>query len=367
MWLRCDPSPRRPARIRYAVTKLAAGLTVLSRRTPQVSLNVINPLVNALNGLIGPAASGALLQALAGSSATDVPRLEDVAGVTIDGAIEGELTSLKRTCCPCIDQCFVGPSAGESLAEFTVSVNRSPGCLFHVVDPQCWTSTAGGFFNDAFILGNAPTCTGTGSTTPVCRSGPVCGGSQPTPLPLVSPSKAGTPWCGLVFEDVTADASGNTAQFKNVLQASLSYVPAGATATSATGFRMDYGLCESIFWEICDTACQSGSCPLDRDCGHAEVMNDGTGRGLIDGSKHINFAGAQPIDGNKWAPLALEVMVKETALAACELAADCPAAATPAGCNELPGPETCTCVPLQDHCEAKEFLEQRKPTTLCGP
>jgi hypothetical protein len=359
-WLRCDPDDaRRPGRIRYAAVKLAAGIVVL-QRTSHASQDIA-ALEKALRDLIGKPAATTLLHRLLGGHGTDLPLLEDQAGTTIDeDKDEPELVALHRTCCPCIDDCTAGPSTGQSITEFRISVNRSPQCLFHAIDPQCWPSVVAGYANKTFLLSNAPACTG---GTPACRSGSICDSTLPAPMENASAPQAGTPWCGLVYEDVNADSNDVTAIFRNVLKVTTSNVP---PAGPVTGFRMDYGLCESTYWQMCDpmTPCEEGDCPITRDCGFARVGGTGvTGWARLDGTKRIQFKPGMPHDANLWAPLALEVLVKETALAACVPASACSKAATPSGCTALPGSDTCTC-PV-DHCTQTSFVSPVMQAPFC--
>jgi len=357
-WLNCDAdAASRAGRIRYAVTKLAAGIVVL-QRTGKAPLQVAR-LQQALGALIGETT---LLSKLARTAAADLPTLEGEAGQIIDASTnDPSLTTLQRTCCPCIDDCVVGPSTGESIAEFVIKVNRGPQCLFHVIDPQCWPSVVPGYVTQTFVVDNAPSCT---AGTPTCRSGRPCDTTLPAPLPQSSPPKAGTPWCGLLFEDVQTPANGVTGRFKNVLKVATSSVPP-APATQ-TGFRMDYGLCESPYWQMCDqnTPCPEGTCGVTRDCGFALVDDTGVpGWARLDGTKRIEFKTGLPHDANLWAPLALEVLVKETALATCVPAGNCAAAATPTGCVVLPGPEKCVCA--QDLCIQKSYVSPIKESPFC--
>jgi hypothetical protein len=374
-WLRCDPdAARRPARLRYAAVKLAAAIVLLGR-SPSTAA-ALNPLLLQLRQLIGP---NDLVDRLSHSNAADLAQLEDDAGTIIDQTQDQPaLTALHRTCCPCLDTCVVGPSGEVSMTEFDIIVNRDPQCLFHVIDPQCWPSVVPGYFNEVFILSNAATCT---SGPPTCRSASTCDTALPDPHRHSAPPAAGTPWCGLVYEDVEAESNGVTVQFRNVLKASTDFLPeptpaatpTGPTPTGATptpsvaGFRMDYGLCESIYWKMCDpgdTTCPEGDCPIIRDCGFAQVQGTGVaGWTRLEGSKHILFKGGLPHDGNLWAPLALEVLVKETAISAC-VANQCQAAQPQSGCL-LPGPQQCTCDESKDFCVLENSTGKKKPTTLC--
>lgn len=359
-WLRCAPEePRQRTRIRYAVIKLAATVVATSGQPGGIDPALINPMIAGLRTLIGPSH---LLAQLSHAGLTDVGQLQDQAGILIDGSAEPALVALQRTgCCACIDQCVVGENDNESLAEFTIKVNRSPQCIFHVVDPQCWPAVTAGHFTDVFVVGNGPACQG---TTPVCRSTDICDTTLPAPQKDTMPAAPGTPWCGLVYEDITADSGATTARFRNVLKANLASLPGGAASTAATGIRLDYGLCESRYWEMCGTECADGTCAIDRDCGHAQVEDTGTGAALIDGSKHIHFTSRPTFNCNNWAPLALEVLVQETAGAACSRASECPGAAAPGSCAEPSSTIECQCP--HDHCESQqETIGQTKPTTLC--
>ncbi|MFN8640247.1 MAG: hypothetical protein U0802_00760 [Candidatus Binatia bacterium] len=363
-WLRCDPDDAgRKGRIRYATQKLAAAIVILHQPHSGAQKTSVAPFITSLETLLG--AKTTLVEQLAESGLTDFSALRDKAGAIIDAATdEPSLMALQRTCCGCIDQCAVGPSMNETLAEFQIKVNRSPSCVFHAVDPQCWPHVTSGYFNDVFVLDAAP-CNG---ATPVCRTSDICI-TQAT-AKTSTPPTPGQPWCGLVYEDLTADTAGTSVSFENVLKANVGYLPAGATPDTATGLRLDYGMCESVKWEMCVPGCQSGSCLIDRDCGHAEVYDPGPGNAVIDGSKHIHFKSfasddpaAPPLDGNLWAPLVFEVMVEESAIAACSPASVCPRAAAPANCTEFPGPDNCECD--RDHCQQMDSVPQAKPTVLC--
>lgn len=357
-WLQCDPDDsRRPGRIRYAVVKLAAGIVAVGKLSPDVQ-----ELERALHDLIGKTT---LLKQLARWGAFDLPTLEDIAGAIIDEADEPALAALHRTCCPCIEECVAGPSTGESITEFRIKVNRNPPCLFHAVDPQCWPSAVPLYAAETFILSNAMPCAG---GAPVCRTTHPCVlGDSPISHP--TPPSAGKPWCGLVYEDVKAESNGVTANFRNILKVDMSSIPPSATPATATGIKMQYGLCESISWQMCDPtaqgpSCQSGDCPITRDCGFAWVDGTGVpGWAVVDGTKRIRFKAGLPHDANLWAPIALEVLVKETALAACSEAAMCPRAATPTGCTGLAGKDECTCP--RDHCVQQPFVAPLKESLFC--
>lgn len=355
-WLRCDGNAeRKQGRIRYATTRLAAGVVAAQRRG--LSPRVVQSLLATIDRLIGQTT---LVRQLQEAPSVDVSILEDEAGKIIDEAKDDpSLTMLQRTCCPCIDGCKVGPGTNEAIAEFTVKINRSPSCLFHVIDPQCWPSVVPGYVDETFLLDKTP-CSG---DDPVCRSGKICDPTLGDPQPLPMPPKAGTPWCGLLDEKVHAQSSGVTSKFENVLKVRTSYEP--ASGPPWTKSRMDYGLCESRSWEMCDTSgCKDGTCALAEDCGFAQV--DGTGiSGLasVDGAKHIQFKDGLPYDGNLWAPLALEVLVKETALALCEPASTSPEAVKPANCVEGPSPDKCKCP--ADYCTQLPHMSPIMATPFC--
>ncbi len=347
-WLRCDPDAiRRPGRIRYATVKLAAGIVLLQRSV--VPAAVVAPFKAALVQLVG---STHLVPKLGDSLATTLPGLEDDGAKIIDASAEPTLVDLQRTCCPCIEDCTVGPSPTETTAEFKIGINRGSQCLFHVIDPQCWPSVVPGYVTQTFVVQNSPPCK---FGKPRCRSDDPCDANLPPLQKKQNPAQAGTPWCGLAFEDVQNASSSWTSRFKNALKLKTQYLPSGATQANATGFRADYGLCESTYWQMCDPnasggqTCQEGTCPISRDCGYAKVGDTGVpGWAALSGTKRVRFNGGLPHDGNLWAPIALEVLVKETALATCVPAGSCPQAATPSGCTVLPGPEKCTCA--KDHC-----------------
>jgi hypothetical protein len=173
-----------------------------------------------------------------------------------------------------------------------------------------------------------------------------------------------TPWCGLLFEDAVADALGITTEFKNVLRVS-------AQKTNDTSYRMDYGLCESRSWEICDKNCQNGPCGIEYDCGKAQVQLSGiAGQSQLFGTKRLRFEPELPHDPNDWAKIGLEVMVKETALAACTWPTDCPGASPQPACpvptvqqGSTTTPPKCTC--SRDRCELERQISVKFDAPYC--
>ncbi len=365
-WLLCDPDVnRKNGRIRYAVVRLAAGIVVMNRE--HLSPAMVADFQLQMNRLVGgPNSLVPTLSLVAG--ATTLSALEDVAGIIIDTSHEASFDDLKQTCCHCIDSCDVGTGDNEAIAEFVVNTNRNPQCLFHVIDPQCWPSVVPGYVNQTFVLGNAPPCK---SGKPSCRSKKTCDATLSPPLQMTMPPQAGTPWCGLAFEDVHGDANDSSTRFKNILKVGTVYlfsptpqttpaVQQMGTPRPPAGFRADYGLCESPYWQVCDpgqspggstpspigTPCPEGTCAVTKDCGFATVESTGqisTGWSALTGSKHIAFKSGLPHDMNLWAPLALEVMVKEIAIASCVPAGECPQAAMPNGCTIPSGSPQCLC------------------------
>ena len=71
--------------------------------------------------------------------------------------------------------------------------------------PSADVSGAEGLTEPVFVLGNAPACTGT-PPSPVCPSATPCDTVLGSAQPHTNPPQPAAPWCGLVFEDVTADA-----------------------------------------------------------------------------------------------------------------------------------------------------------------
>jgi hypothetical protein len=304
-YLRCDPDlVRRPGRIRYGAIKLAAGQVLLERRQP--GSPAIGQFRRALDILGVP---DVLVEELRHVDST-LAELEDAGGDIIDTT--PALARLQRTCCPCIEMCQVGPWGRVAVAEFQIDVNRDSQCLFHVIDPQCWPSVTLLNFKQTFVVDGAA-CTG---GIPTCRSGQTCDPLLAQPVAMAMAGSPTVPWCGLLYEEFLADAAGTTSDLQNVLKV------ATAKATDKT-YRVDYGLCEARGWNICDTtpktpSCASGTCGIVYDCGFAHVADQpAAGTSSLFGTKRVQFVGGLKGDPNAWAPIALEVMVKETALAAC--------------------------------------------------
>jgi hypothetical protein len=136
----------------------------------------------------------------------------------------------------------------------------------------------------------------------------------------------------------------------------------------ATRFRMEFSLCRSVDYDMCQQGAQlptcSGICPVQLDCGYAQVRQDSQNTNLasLAGSKRIRFASSLPYAVNGWAPIALEVMVKETARAACTAPSTCPGAPTPSCAPAMPEQP---CDDCPDHCMQKPYVEPDNGASLC--
>jgi hypothetical protein len=366
-YVRCDPdSLRRKGRIRYAAMKLAAaGVFLKSKRGDP---HLIAEFERALAILGVPPVLMKRLSQL--KKPPYLPLLESAAGKIIDS---DKVPGLDRECCACLElgQCQIGSMPDDTaVAEFKLDVNRDPGCLFHTIDPICWPSVAPLNFKNTFPFS---TCKG---PRPECRSKQSC--DKPllsAPAPIASPPLPATSWCGLLFEDFGAKANGIDTEFKNVLGVLTEKTP--ATPPAFTSYRMDYQLCESREWSVWDTSSPAppttGICALDRDCGYAFVSGvAGSGAANIYATKRVRFTGVLPNNLGQWAPAALEVMVKETAVSACMPYSECPGAAadatscpaTPKG--STPAGEECTC-PAGDSCSFPLVFDAKFPAPYCPP
>jgi hypothetical protein len=365
-YLRCDPDHlRRQGRIRYAAMKLAAAAVFLKSKHGDPSL--IAEFERALAILGIPRVLVKLLSEL--KKPPYLPVLESAAGKIIDSE---KGLGLQRKCCACLElgQCQIGSLPDNTaVAEFKLDVNLDPGCLFHTIDPLCWPSVAKTNFNDTFVLS---TCKG---PRPECRSTQSC--DKPllsAPLPMATPPLPATSWCGLLFEDFGAEAQGIGTEFKNVLGVLTEKTP--ATPPGFTSYRVDYELCESREWKVWDTSSlappTAGTCALDRDCGYAFVSGvAGSGAANIYGTKRVRFTNVIPNNLGQWSPAALEVMVKETAVAACVPYSDCPGVAATASCvatpqGSTPSDEKCTC-PAGDSCSFPLAFAPTFPAPYCPP
>lgn len=368
-YLLCDPDrSRQPGRIRYAAMKLAAAEVLLARRKGDPHL--LEEFTRTLSALKVPLVLVRLLSK--SKDATTLPQLESVAGEIIDS--DERFEGLQRNCCACLElgQCQIGSTVDNvAVAEFKLDINRDASCLFHTIDPTCWPKLAPPNFKQTFEL-DGSTCTG---ADPVCRSNHICNNPLlPAPLATASPPSAGTPWCGLLFEDFFASASGISAEFKNVLEVNVKqFMNAGDTI-----HWMDYGLCESRDWSVTNTTSfttppTTGTCALDRDCGFAAVRGTiGSGTAYLFGTKRVRFTSVLPNNLGQWAPAVLEVMVKNTAVAVCTTPASaCPGAATAAASCPAPPPGStapdnkCTC-PAGDACNYPSPLTPNSKAPYCA-
>jgi len=339
----CDlDATRRRGRMRYAVTKLAAAVTILKRKeAPPAQLA---PFGQALQRLGFPLP---LFSDLLTSPATSLADLEDATARLLDaGSPRSEAKSLKRECCPCIDHCDVGSSDGIATVEFEIDVYRDPRELFGIVDPRSWKTLLGMYFTASDEVTDSPTCK---DGKPVCfhSDGP-CREGEEEPPETDENRQPGTPWCGLLFEAFQAEWGhpSDRARFDNVLGIRTRFEPADAQQDTATGFRMDFRLCEAVRHT---SGGVSGDCGVEVDCGYARVAEDGVGGTFIFGTKRISFLNKLNPDANAWAPIALEVLVKETALSAC--------AGVP------PSDEACTC--YRDRCVQHREYEPSWEVEFC--
>jgi hypothetical protein len=313
----CDPDPvRRRGRMRYAATKLVAGHAILTRKDAPPAR--IKRFADALERLNFPKAMVmAVSAAPPGPPSGTIVELEREVAKLIDNPAAITASAFQRACCPCIDDCDVGVSDGIATVEFEIDVSVPVKDLFRMIDPVSWKGLLPMYFTMTDEIAGAPACQ---AAQPVClhTGGPCRTGTDPAPISATSPHQPGYPWCGLLHEKFKAEweSTKTTATFDNVLGVRTKYLPAGATFDLATGYRMDFKLCESLGHTVGGVG---DDCGLVEDCGFSQVSDDmsGTQSSYLFGTKRVSFLSSLNPDANAWAPIAMEVMVKETALTAC--------------------------------------------------
>jgi hypothetical protein len=357
--LRCDGDTEvRKLRIRRAAIKLAASVVILKCQGAPAAVTA--PYRQALDILEIPEALVQELGHAVTCSTPELSQVENTAVTVID--TNASLAALQRTCCPCIDSCKVGPlddpSSDVSVAEFKIIVNRAASCVLAVIDPQCWDDLVPLNFEKTFVVDNTA-CSG---DTPMCRSTKICEKPLLTAPPEISTSpKPAQPWCALLSESLKLNNLGISSPLANVLQV--------RTKTPAKdSYAMDYGLCESREWSVCDPDCKEGTCAVQLDCGDAHVVEQTPvpPAAAISGSKFLKFSHGLPYDYNGWTKIALEVMVNETANASCRQTSACGAdSCTTTTMVSKTEPPACTCPGPQDSCKQETKMTPKESPPLC--
>lgn len=365
--LRCDPDSVCTGRIRRAAMKLSAALVLQRcRRAPRTTTDDFAEALRLLRipdilvvklwqaGLVCSPPSGPPLS-----------ELESRAGTIID--TEEDLASLQRNCCPCVTSCHIGPTTTRiALAEFTIHVvNRQAQCVFPAIDPQCWKGLVPLNFDRSSQLDVE--CE---DGTPVCRSHIICDPELQAPSDKPQPDQPAMPWCGLLAEQVKVSTDGKTGHFHQVLKVKTTKFSASRTGAQVIPwYRLDYGLCESGDFQVCTPNCLHDYCVVRVDCGEALVRPKNASDAELSGTKYLRFKDrvAGGLDLNGWTPLALEVLVAETALAACRPMADrCPAASLE-GCTLPPSSMQvpCNCPGPYDSCAQETTMTPKSTPQLC--
>jgi hypothetical protein len=373
-FLRCDPDlDVRKARIRRAAISLASSIILLRCKDATKADQAEFFRALAILGVPKPKLLVKKLDRRLSCAGITPPGVNDAAGDVIDKT--KELEDLQRSCCPCITDCEIGPWGQISVAEFEIEVNRDSSCIFQVIDPQCWDNVVPLNFENTYVM--SPPCVG---GYPACRTTTSCT-TAPGPIALMPAPTPTTAWCGNLSEIVITAAYDISTRLETVLKVK--------TARSIPGaFTMDYGLCESRGWNICDPACieppsatlctpvcNTGDCAIERDCGWADVQPKQQGVSVLSGQKQLQFSAGLKPDLNAWAQLALKVMVGEVADATCRPASAC-AGALPGLCPTTALPTSamasttstpqCTCTGPVDSCTLVQEMKP-KPAAFCPP
>jgi hypothetical protein len=372
-FLRCDPDGDvRRARIRRAAISLSSGIVLLRCIVgPSADVSEFTRALAILG--VGNLLVDELARRVSCAEITSSAKVEDTAGVVIDTTMQ--LQDLQRSCCPCVTECTIGPWGRISVAEFRIEVNRDSSCIFQTIDPQCWDDVVPANFDDSFVV--QPACAS--NNTPACRTTTPCT-MIAAPMALSPAPTPTNPWCGLLSETALAAAYDITSRLETVLKVRT-------TQPSQGELTMDYGLCESRTWTICNPAClasttpctpvcTSGNCAVERDCGFADVQ-PATGGSVLFAQKQLLFSGGLKPDMNGWAQLALKVMVGEVADATCRPPSACVGApagvcttttlagTTPSTAQAAPCDTCCTCKGPVDSCTLVQEMTPTKQPPFC--